>query len=110
MVAEQFNDEKWQLFPNRTGWQLTFTYQALRKMLNLSQQEAIEFGAVASVYPVGKGDKVLPVFNTEYVLPSTYYYSDPKANNKNKPKLHKAGHAQALRRINFMPIHYGYGF
>ncbi|MCJ8321138.1 MAG: hypothetical protein MJK12_15975 [Colwellia sp.] len=106
---EQLTDAKWQLFPNRTGWQVSFTYHALRKMLNLAKEDAIEFCVVARVYPVGKGGKVIPAFDTEYVLPSTYY-SDPNANNKNKPKLHKAGHAQALRHINFMPIQYGHGF
>lgn len=108
---EQLNGAKWELFPNRTGWKLSFTYDALRNMLTLFEYDTIEMCVKAQVHPTGKGSPVLSAFDTEYTLLSRYYEAD-KGNNNNrrtrrtKTMRHKADYAQTLRRISLTPRNY----
>ncbi|MBU2894392.1 hypothetical protein KO495_13840 [Colwellia sp. D2M02] len=68
----ELTDGSWQLLLNRSGWKYSVSYNQLIKALGLNEHDNIELKASVTVFPEGKGAKVLPAFDTAFSLPLQY--------------------------------------
>lgn len=91
---EQIGGE-WQIFPNRTGWQVTMLYSRVIEVLGLRYSDEFEIKASVTAYPRGKGAKTLEAFDSEFGLPVRYI------SESGLPVTHQIDEATSIRRIRY---------
>ncbi len=91
----------WTLLPSRTGWRVSFTYGALRKVLGLKAYEKIEFKIEVAVYPLGKDETVLTGYQTKFSLPVNYFKGKKDEKTGTYPFTHKPGKLTSLNIIKY---------
>jgi hypothetical protein len=96
----------WTLLPSRTGWRVSFTYGALRKVLGLKAYEKIEFKIEVAVYPLGKDETVLTGYKTKFSLPVNYFKGEKEGVYS---YTHKPGKLTSLNIIKYAEPNHIYG-